>query len=234
MIEIFADGADLAEIMRFAADPTIRGFTTNPTLLRAAGVRDYPAFGRALVAAVPDRPISFEVLATDAAGIEAEAREIAGWGSQVYVKVPILDVAGESLGPVIGRLHRAGVRVNVTAVCTAQQALDAVGWLTGATPSFLSIFAGRIADTGVDPVNIIAPAAQLTRQRAPACRVIWASPRELFNVYQAQHAGCPIITLPPALLAKRSWLGRDLHTVALETAQQFARDAAGLHFQVGV
>ncbi len=232
MIEIFADGADLSEIVRFAADPTIRGFTTNPTLLRAAGVRDYAAFGRTLVAAVPDRPISFEVLATDTAGIEAEAREIAGWGPQVCVKIPILDVSGESLGPVIDRLHRSGVRVNVTAVCTAQQALEAAGLLVWEAPSFLSIFAGRIADTGVDPVNIVAPAVQLTS--GSACRVIWASPRELFNIHQAAAVHCPIITLPPALLAKRSWLGRDLHSVALETAQQFARDAAGLHFQVGV
>ncbi len=215
MIEIFADGADLSEIVRFAADPTIRGFTTNPTLLRAAGVRDYAAFGRTLVAAVPDRPISFEVLATDTAGIEAEAREIAGWGPQVCVKIPILDVSGESLGPVIDRLHRSGVRVNVTAVCTAQQALEAAGLLVWEAPSFLSILA-----------------VQLTS--GSACRVIWASPRELFNIHQAAAVHCPIITLPPALLAKRSWLGRDLHSVALETAQQFARDAAGLHFQVGV
>jgi len=228
-VKIFADGADLASIVEMARQPWVKGFTTNPTLLRKAGVTDYESFGRDLARQIPDRPFSFEVLSDDFDEMEAQALSIASWGLNVYVKIPITNTKGQSTAPLIYRLSRQGVKVNVTAVMTLDQ-VDAVAQSLQHSPrSCISIFAGRIADAGCDPIPILCGA--LTRLRKfPQIEVIWASPREIFNVIQADAIGCHIITVTHDLLKKLPLLGKDLHEYSLDTVKMFYDDAraAGL------
>lgn len=227
--KIFADGADLESMRALAARPYVRGFTTNPTLMQKAGVRDYRRFAQQAVAAIPDRPISFEVFADDLEVMEQQAREIATWGPFVYVKIPVTNTRGEPTVDLVQRLSHSGVRVNVTAILTLEQVDDAVDALAGGAPSNVSVFAGRIADTGRDPVPLMTCAAARIA-RAPGVELIWASPRELLNLFQADTIGCHIITLPNDILDKVDLIGRDLGEFSLDTVKMFRRDAerAGL------
>ena len=217
-------------IRAMAARPWIRGFTTNPTLMRKAGVADYAAFARTVLAAVPDRPVSFEVFADDFDEMEQQALEIASWGRNVNVKIPVMNTRGDFAGPLLGRLSRAGVRVNVTAVFTVEQVRAIVEHLDPATPAIVSVFAGRIADTGVDPVPIMKKARTVLRAR-PKAELLWASCREVLNVVQADAAGCHIVTVPNDLLDKLALLGKDYRGYSLETVEMFYKDAwaAGYH-----
>lgn len=223
-VEIFADGADLGGMIALAAQPYIKGFTTNPTLMRKAGVTDYRAFAREVIRAIPDRPISFEVFSDDFGEMERQAHEIAQWGDRVYVKVPITNTRGESACPLIGRLSHAGVRVNATALMTLAQVRDVVDVIAGGAPSYVSVFAGRIADTGRDPVPLMAAAVELLAIE-PNSRLIWGSPRELLNIFHADAVGCHIITVTHDLLAKASLVGYSLDAFSLDTVRMFHDDA---------
>jgi transaldolase len=232
-IKLFADTADLASILRLAADPNIRGFTTNPTLMRKAGVGDYEAFAREAVAHIPDRPISFEVLSDEFDEMERQALRIGGWGPSVYVKVPITNTRGESSLPVLRALAGRGVKVNVTAMMTLRQLEEAAEAVRDAPGACLSIFAGRIADTGRDPIPVMTAALEILREY-PRIELIWASPRELLNIVQADAIGCHIITVTPDLLAKLPLVGKDLDEFSLETVRMFDTDArqAGYRLEV--
>ena len=230
-VKLFCDGADLDSILTFRTNPWIKGFTTNPTLMRKAGVVNYEAFGRRLLSVVPDRPISLEVFADDIEGMEAQALAIAGWGRNVNVKIPVTTQAGEFMGPLIGRLSGSGVIVNVTAILTLDQVAQVAQALDPTTPAIVSVFAGRIADTGVDPVPMMKEAVGLLRSR-PKAELLWASPRELLNVFQANDAGCHIITVPPEILQKLSLVGKDLTAYSLETVSMFYRDAEAAAYQI--
>jgi transaldolase len=223
-VKIFADGADFDGIMKVAGNPFVKGFTTNPSLMRKAGVADYEAFARKLLAAISDRPISFEVFADDFPSMIAQGRAIASWGKNVNVKIPVTNTKGEFAGQVIRELSAAGVAVNVTAVFTLDQVREITECLSEKTPAIVSVFAGRIADTGVDPLPIMAESVRILKSR-PLAELIWASPRELLNVIQADDIGCQIITVTHDILAKLSLVGRDLNGYSLETVQMFYKDA---------
>ena len=227
-IKLFADGADLGHIAALAQNPLIRGFTTNPSLMRQAGVEDYAGFGRRVLDLVGGRPVSFEVFADDAAGMERQARLIAGWGGNVYVKIPVTNTGREFMGPLIGRLSADGVALNVTAILTLDQVETVAAALDPAVPAIVSVFAGRIADTGIDPVPHMRDALALLRRR-PRAELLWASPRELLNIFQADAAGVHIITATPDILAKLKLVGRDLADYSLDTVKMFfdAAQAAG-------
>jgi len=230
-VKIFADGADFDGIVRLYANPLIKGFTTNPSLMRRAGVKDYAAFARKVLAAVPDRPISFEVFADDFDGMIRQARVIASWGKNVNVKIPVTNTRGEFCGPVIRALSDAGVVVNVTAVFTLDQVRRVTECLAPSTGAIVSVFAGRIADTGIDPVPVMAESVRILRAR-PAAELIWASPRELLNVFQADAVGCQIITVTPDVIAKLSLVGRDLDGYSLETVKTFYSDATDAAYAI--
>jgi transaldolase len=230
-IKIFADGASLTDMMAWARRPEIRGFTTNPTLMRQAGVRDYEVFARDVLRAIPDRPISFEVFSDDFQAMERQARRIAAWGENVYVKIPITNTEGRPARTLIERLSHAGVKVNVTAVLSLAQVRDAAGALDGGAPSNISVFAGRIADTGRDPVPLMREALAIVKP-APSIEVIWASPREALNVYQADEVGCHIITATSGILDKLALGGKDLDEFSLETVRMFRDDALKAGFEL--
>lgn len=230
-IKLFADGADLASILTLYANPRIKGFTTNPTLMRKAGVLNYEVFARNLVRMVPDRPISFEVFADDEDGMAAQARVIAAWGRNVNVKIPVTDQNGVFMGPLIQRLSRAGVALNVTAILTLDQVERVARALHPTTPAIVSVFAGRIADTGVDPVPVMTEARRILYAR-PRAELLWASPRELLNIFQAESAGCNIITVPPEILNKLDLVGKDLAAYSLETVAMFHRDAHAAAYRI--
>lgn len=232
-IRIFADGADLDTIRTLAAKPWIKGFTTNPTLMRKSGVTDYVAFAQAMLALVGDRSVSFEVFADDPDAMLAQARTIAGWGPNVAVKIPVMNTAGVFSGPLIRRLAEAGVTVNVTALCTLAQIEAVTACLVPGVPAIISVFAGRIADTGIDPVPVMRAGLEILADR-PGVDLLWASPRELFNLVQAAAIGCPIITVTGDLLSKGGLLGKDLTDYSLETVAMFYRDAAAAGFTIPV
>jgi transaldolase len=228
-VKIFADGADRASILDLASNPLIKGFTTNPTLMRKAGITDYEAFGRSLAREIPNRPFSFEVLSDDFDQMEQQALEIASWGDNVYVKIPITDTRGRSSAQLVKRLAEQGVQINVTALMTLDQVESSVASLRNGPPSCISIFAGRIADAGCDPLPILTGA--LERMRAyPQIELIWASPRELFNIVQAEEIGCHIITVTHDLLKKLPLIGRDLSEYSLDTVKMFVNDARAANF----
>lgn len=232
-VKIFADGADLGTIATLYRDPLIKGFTTNPTLMRKAGVRDYRAFAFEVIKIVPDRPVSFEVFSDDFSEMERQAFEIASWGENVYVKIPVTNTRGQFAGHLLKRLSAAGVQVNVTALMTTDQVAEVSEFLSAATRSFVSVFAGRIADTGRDPIPIMAQAVELLKRCSPA-ELIWASPRELLNIFQADAVGCHVITVTQDILAKLALVGKDLTTFSLETVQMFYRDALEAGFTIDV
>lgn len=231
-VKLFADGADLAGMLEMYAEPYVSGFTTNPTLMRQAGVQDYLEFARAAVAAIPDRPISFEVLSDRIDDMERQARLLASLGPNVYVKIPVTDTNGVFTGDVVRRLAAAEVMVNVTALLSTQQVAAVVECLTE-TPAFVSVFAGRVADTGRDPIPVMESALELLASR-PSAELIWASPRELLNVVQAAQIGCHIVTATTEIIRKLPLIGKDLHEFSLETVRMFHHDARAAGYALAV
>ncbi len=230
-IKIYGDGASLEEFTRLHDEGAVSGFTTNPTLMKRAGVADYQAFARDLLRLIPNRPVSFEVFSDDFADMERQARLIAGWGANVYVKMPITNTCGESSLSSVRRLAAEGVRLNVTAILTLEQVAATVEALDPLTPAIVSIFAGRIADTGRDPVPVIRAAVALAALK-PRAEVLWASTREVLNVYQAQECGCHIITATGDILKKLEMAGQDLDALSLDTVGMFRRDAVAAGYQL--
>jgi len=228
-VKLFADGADKSAMLSLYRNPLIKGFTTNPTLMRKAGVADYEAFARDVLEAIPDRPISLEVFADEFPEMERQARKIAGWGQNVYVKIPITNTRREPSLDLVRRLTQSGIKVNVTAILTLDQVSDISLVLRGGAPAYVSVFAGRIADTGRDPVPVMAAAVEIARP-APNVEIIWASPREVLNVMQANLVGCHIITATSDVLKKLDLFGKDLHDYSQETVQMFYDDAAKSRF----
>ena len=229
--KIFADGAELAGMLAMYREPHIKGFTTNPTLMRKAGLTDYRAFAREVVAAIPDRPISFEVFSDEFADMERQAREIATWGDHVYVKIPVTNTRREPAYDLVNRLSHAGVKLNVTALMTLEQVQAVTDALKGGAPSNISVFAGRIADTGRDPVPHMKAALEIMKVE-PKAELIWASPRELLNVFQAHEIGCHIITVTNDILKKLSLRDKDLSDYSLETVKMFHDDAKAAGFSI--
>lgn len=230
-VKIFADGADFDTIVKLRSHPLVTGFTTNPTLARKAGVTDYEAFGRKVLSAVPDRPVSLEVFADDFAEMAWQARAIASWGPNVNVKIPVTNTRGQFAGDLIRELSADGVTVNVTAILTLEQVRRVTECLDPKTPAIVSVFAGRIADTGVDPVPLMAEAVDILRAR-PKAELIWASPRELLNIFQADAIGCHIITVTNDILSKLGMVGKDLTAYSLETVEMFRKDAVAAGFSI--
>jgi transaldolase len=222
-VQIFADGADKANILEMYRRPYIKGFTTNPTLMRATGVMDYQGFALDLLSTIQDRPISFEVFADEEAEMEEQARHIAGWGKNVFVKVPVMNTKGEPTYDLVRTLSSDGIQLNVTALLTLEQVRKVCGALRGNVPAYVSVFAGRIADTGRDPVPIMREAVGMANDAN--AQLMWASPRELLNVFQADEIGCHVITATTDILKKLSLVGKDLHEFSQETVQMFRRDA---------
>ena len=232
-IKIFADGADREGICQLYEDPLIQGFTCNPTLMRKAAVADYESFAREILEAVPDRPFSFEVFSDDFEEMERQARKIASWGDHVYVKIPVTNTRGETSGPLVRRLASSGVRLNTTALMTAAQVHEMAECLADGAPSFISVFAGRVADTGRDPIPIMAASVELLRPYEHL-ELIWASPREILNVPQAASIGCHIITVTHDLLKKLPILGRSLEDMSLDTVRMFHRDAEAAGYSLSL
>jgi transaldolase len=232
-IKIFADGADLKGIKQAAAQPLVKGFTTNPTLMRQAGVGDYKQFALDALRLIPDRPVSFEVFADDFPTMEAQGREIASWGNNVYVKIPVTNTKGEFAGPLMTRLSSAGIKLNVTAIMTSEQVKRVAAALAKDTPAIVSVFAGRIADTGRDPAPLLREALSLLRER-PKAELLWASSRELLNIFQADEIGCHIITVTGDVIRKLALIGKDLDQYSLETVATFYRDALSAAFTIPV
>jgi transaldolase len=230
-VKLFADGADLAGIQEMAANPLIKGFTTNPTLMRKAGVADYKAFALQALQAVGGRSISFEVFADDFGDMETQALEIASWGRNIYVKIPVTNTKREFSGPLIERLSRAGVQLNVTALLTLDQVKRVTDKLAPETPAIISVFAGRVADTGRDPMPMMADSVKIMETR-PKAELIWASPRELLNIFQADAVGCHIITATNDILKKLSLVGKDLDSYSLETVEMFYKDAKAAGYSI--
>jgi transaldolase len=223
-VKIFADGADKAGMLEMYQKPFIKGFTTNPTLMRKAGVTDYKVFALDMLKAIPDKPISFEVFSDDFSEMEGQAREISSWGENVYVKIPITDTKRKPSYDLIKSLTRAGIKVNITAILTLDQVRGIASVVKEGPACYVSVFAGRMADTGIDPVPIMAQAVELLR-KAPHAELIWASPRELLNILQADGIGCHIITVTNDILNKLQIIGKDLDDYSLDTVKMFYDDA---------
>jgi transaldolase len=230
-VKMFADGADLDSMLEMHGLPHIKGFTTNPTLMRKANVADYRSFARTILAAITDRPISFEVFADDFGEMERQAREIASWGSNVYVKIPITNTRSEPSFELVRKLSQDGIQLNVTACMTLTQVRNTVTALVSGAPAYVSVFAGRIADTGRDPLPLMSECIEVLRSR-PELELIWASPRELLNVFQADDIGCHIITLTNDLLKKLSLVGKNLDEYSLETVKMFFDDGQAAGFSL--
>lgn len=228
-VKIFADGADLAGMLELYRQPYVKGFTTNPTLMRKAGITDYRGFAKQVLAAIPDRPISFEVFSDEFSEMERQAREIASWGENVYVKIPVTNTRGDSACELVRRLSHAGVKLNVTALLPLAQVRDVVDAVAGGAPSCISVFAGRVADTGYDPLPLMTAAVEMLKV-APTAELIWASPRELLNIFQADAIGCHIITVTHDILKKLTNVGRDLEDYSLDTVKMFHSDATQAGF----
>jgi transaldolase len=222
-VRIFADGADKASMLELYRQPHIKGFTTNPTLMRATGVTDYQGFALDLLATIQDRPISFEVFADDEEEMEDQARHIAAWGRNVFVKVPVMSTTGVPTYDLVRSLSADGIQMNVTALLTLEQVRHVCRALKGDAPAYVSVFAGRIADTGRDPVPLMREAVSIVND--VNAQLIWASPRELLNVFQADEVGCHVITATTDILKKLPLIGKDLHEFSQETVQMFRRDA---------
>lgn len=230
-IKIFADGADRDGIVEMYGNPQIAGFTTNPTLMRKAGINDYRAFAQDILKEVPDRPISFEVFSDEFGEMERQAMEIASWGDNIYVKIPVTNTRGETSYELARKLSAAGVKINVTALMLLDQVRQVGAAVEDGAPCCVSVFAGRVADTGRDPVPMMAAAVELLRPY-PNAELIWASPRELLNVFQADAIGCHIITVTNDVLKKLALVGKDLQQYSLETVQMFYTDAQAAGFDL--
>ena len=232
-IKIFADGADFNGICEMDGNPLIKGFTTNPTLMRKAGVDDYEAFARQLLEKITDKPVSLEVFADDLESMEKQALKIASWGDNVNVKIPVMNTKREFTGPILERLSKEGVVLNVTAIMTAQQVQDIADVLDSATASIISVFAGRVADTGRDPVPLMTKCVEILKNQ-PKADLLWASPRELFNIFQADEVGCGIITVTNDVIKKLANVGKNLDDFSLETVEMFYNDASAAGYQINV
>ena len=230
-MKLFADGAEPSELLRMYQNPLIRGFTTNPTLMRKAGITNYEAFARGILAAIPDRPISLEVFSDEFAEMEQQALKIASWGENVYVKIPITNTRGESSSPLLRCLSGKNVRLNVTALLTLDQVEEAAEAMASCPSGYVSVFAGRIADTGRDPVPVMRMAVERLSIN-PHLELIWASPRELLNVFQADQVGCHVITATNDILKKLELVDKDLSAYSLETVKMFREDAIKAGFQL--
>jgi len=230
-VKIFADGADKAGMLEMNAKPLIQGLTTNPTLMKKVGITDYRAFCKDILTAIKEKPLSFEVFSDDFTEMERQAMEIASWGSNVYVKIPVSNTKKETCYALVKQLTTRGVKVNVTAIMTLAQTRDVVAALSPTVPSYVSIFAGRIADTGRDPVPLMAAAVEMLKV-APAAELIWASPRELLNIFQADDIGCQVITVTNDLIKKLSLVGYDLEEYSLDTVKMFYNDAVAAGFKL--
>ena len=230
MIKLFADGADKAGILEMYQNPRIDGFTTNPTLMRKAGITDYVAFAKDILKEIPDKPISFEVFADEFGEMERQAVEIADWGRNVYVKIPVMNTKRKTSYDLVRKLSQAGVKLNITAIMTLEQVNKVTEAVQGGSSSFVSVFAGRVADTGVDPIPMMQEALELLKTASNA-ELLWASPREVLNVYQAETIGCHIITATNDILKKLELNGKNLDVYSQETVQMFFNDAqaAGFH-----
>jgi transaldolase len=230
-VKIFADGADKADILEMYGKPYIKGFTTNPTLMRKVGITDYKAFAKDILKEIKNLPISFEVFSDDFNEMERQAMEIASWGDNVYVKIPVTNTKQENSYTLVKKLSAQKVKLNITALMTLQQVRDVVFSLEPKVPSYISVFAGRIADTGHDPLSLMAAAVELLKI-APASELIWASPRELLNIFQANDIGCQIITVTNDILKKLSLVGYDLDEYSLDTVKMFYDDAVNAGFSL--
>jgi transaldolase len=228
-VKVFADGADFDDIVRLAETPGIAGFTTNPTLMWKAGLTDYTEFAHRVLEVVPDRPISFEVFADDEPEMRRQARVIATWGPNVFIKIPVTNTQGESTAELVRELSEDGVQVNVTALMLASQVETVTKAVAEGAPSYISVFAGRVADTGVDPIPLMSESLQIMTA-APRSELIWASPREALNIIQADQIGCHVITVTGDLLKKAEMFGKELEQFSLETVQMFHRDATTAGF----
>ena len=230
-VQIFADGADKAAMLEMYEKHYIKGLTTNPTLMKKVGITDYRAFCKDILPSIKEKPLSFEVFSDDFTEMERQAMEIASWGSNVYVKIPVTNTKKETCYALVKKLTAEGVKVNVTALMTLAQTRDVVAALNPNVPSYVSIFAGRIADTGRDPVPLMAAAVEMLKV-APAAELIWASPRELLNIFQADDIGCQVITVTNDLLKKLSLVGFDLDEYSLDTVKMFYDDALAAGFKL--
>ena len=232
-VKLFADGADLVSMLDLYKDPSIKGFTTNPTLMRKVGITDYERFAMQVLQAIPDRPVSFEVFEDDLAGMLAQAKVIASWGSNVNVKIPVTNTKGEFTGPIINELSMAGVKLNITAIFTPEQVKAIAENLSQYTFAIVSVFAGRIADSGLDPMPIMRECVEILKD-SPKAELLWASPRELLNIIQADEVGCHIITATPSVLGKLKLLEKDLTEFSLETVQMFYDDAQAAGYTINI
>jgi transaldolase len=230
-VKIFADGADKAEMLEMHAKRYVKGLTTNPTLMRKAGISNYRAFAKDILSQINDKPVCFEVLADDFPEMERQALEIAGWADNVYVKIPVTNTQRQSCRPLVKRLTDQGVKVNVTAIMTLAQVEAIVTALNAATASYVSVFAGRIADTGIDPLPLMQKAVQMLKINANA-ELVWASSRETFNIFQADAIGCQVITVTHDILKKLPLIGHDLSEYSLDTVKMFYGDAQRAGFSL--
>jgi transaldolase len=230
-VQIFADGADKSGMLEMYKKSFIKGLTTNPTLMKKVGITDYEAFAKDILTSVKDKSISFEVFSDDLEEMEVQALKIATWGDNVYVKIPVTNTKGIPTYPLIKKLAFNGVKVNVTAIMTLSQVRDVVLSLNPEVPSYVSVFAGRIADTGIDPVPLMSAAVQITSMN-PKAEVIWASPRELLNIFQADEIGCQVITVTNDILKKLDLVEYDLNEYSLDTVKMFYNDALAAGFKI--
>lgn len=228
-IKLYADGSEESEMLALARKPYIKGFTTNPTLMHKAGVTDYTAFAQKILTSIPDKPISFEVFSDDFVEMERQARLIASWGENVYAKIPIINTKGESSAPLVKKLSDDGIKLNVTMILTVEQVQTATNALNPSTPSIISVFAGRIADVGIDPIPLMQASKAITSTK-PAIELLWASTRELFNIYEAERIGVEIITVPPSILKKLADVGKTPDALTLEGVKIFYEDGKSAGF----
>ena len=230
-VKLYADGADLDSMLDLYKDPNIKGFTTNPTLMKQVGITDYEKFARLVITSIPDRPVSFEVFADDLPSMLIQAKVISSWGSNVNVKIPVTNTEGEFTGPIIKELSEEGVKLNITAIFTTEQVKEVAKNLSQDTFAIVSVFAGRIADSGLDPMPIMRECVEILSD-LPKADLLWASPRELLNIIQADEVGCHIITATPGVLGKLKLLGKDLTEFSLETVKMFYNDATAAGYKI--
>ena len=230
-IKIFADGADSKQIYEFDKKDYIKGFTTNPTLMRKAGITDYKKFALEILNQIRQKPISFEVFSNEIDAMEEQAMEISSWGKNVNVKIPITNTKGKSTVDLVGRLSKRGIICNITAIFTIQQLKGILNVLDPNTPAILSVFAGRIADSGIDPIPLMKESVLISKMK-PKASILWASTREIINIFQAENIGCHIITVPHELLNKFSGIGKSLESFSLETVSKFYNDAKSAGYTI--
>ncbi|MGY3779329.1 transaldolase [Isobaculum melis] len=230
-IQIYSDGAEIKKMQESFQTGFVSGFTTNPSLMKAAGIKDYVSFSKEAVSNFPLLPISFEVFADDFATMEQEARKIATFGKNVYVKIPVTNAKGESSAPLIKKLSQDGIQLNITAITTAKQVKEVVEVFQAGTSNIVSVFVGRLADSGIDPIQFVKESRQICDTKAGTL-LLWASTREVFNIYEAERLGCDIITVPPQIISKLSGIGTTPEEISLNTIQTFQEDIQQLGFRI--